>query len=107
MFWEYQFKERENPANAVSRQFLCGVQIKPDKEQDLRVFSPSSPSSLISVDSLENRSGSLFEEKILINRVEYADGTIWQRMSWSYADMKPSIDRALATPWGLEMCRNL
>lgn len=107
VFWEYQFKERENPANAVSRQFLCGVQIKPDKEQDLRVFSPSSPSSLISVDSLENKSGSLFEEKILINRVEYADGTIWQRKSWSYTDMKPSIDRALATPWGLEMCRNL
>ncbi|HEX9928239.1 MAG TPA: hypothetical protein VGB02_06890 [Pyrinomonadaceae bacterium] len=107
LFWEYQFKERENPTNVVSRQFLCGVQIKPDKEHELRVFSTFSPGSLISIESLENKSGSLFEEKILINRVEYADGTIWQRKGWTYIDMKPSIDRALATPWGLEMCRNL
>jgi hypothetical protein len=107
LFWEYRFKERENPANVVSRQFLCGVNIKPDKEQELRVFSTYAPSSLISVDSLENKPGSLFEEKILINRVEYADGTIWQRKSWNYTDMKPSIDHALATPWGVEMCRNL
>jgi hypothetical protein len=107
LFWEYQFKERENPANVVSRQFLCGVNIKPDKEQELRVFSTFSPSRLISIDSLDNKSESLFEEMVLINRVEYADGTIWQRKGWSYADMKPAISRALASPWGLEMCRNL
>lgn len=107
LFWEYQFKERENPANVVSRQFLCGVKIKPDKEQELRVFSTFSPSSLISVDSLENKSGTLFEEKILINRIEYADGTIWQRQGWSYIEMKPAISRALETPWGMEMCRSL
>ena len=107
LFWEYQFKERANPTNVSSRQFLCGVNIKPRKEQELSVFSTSSPSSLISVDSLDNKSEKPFEEKILINRVEYADGTIWQRRDWSYADMKPSIARALETPWGLEQCRNL
>ena len=107
LFWEYQFKERANPANAASRQFLCGVIIKPNKEKELSVFTTFSPSSLISVDSLDDKSESLFEEKILINRVEYSDGTIWQRKDWSYKDMKPSINRALETPWGNEMCRNL
>ena len=62
---------------------------------------------MISAGSLEDKSGKLFEEKILINRVEYADGTIWQRKDWSYVELKPSIERALATPWGMEMCRNL
>lgn len=107
LFWEYQFKERANPANVSSRQFLCGVNIKPDKEQELSVFSTSSPGDLISAESLDNKSENLFEEQILINRVEYADGTIWQRKDWKYAEIKKSIEHVLETPWGREMCRNL
>ena len=107
LFWEYQFKERANPANIVSHQFLCSVNIKPDKKLELKAFSTSSPGSLISPGSLDNKSGTLFEEKILINRIEYADGPIWQRKGWSYSDMKSSIARAIETPWGLEMCRKL
>jgi hypothetical protein len=107
LFLEYQFKERANPANVVTRQFLCGVNIKPDKDKELKVFSTSGPSNLISVASMDNKSGNLFEEKVLINRVEYSDGSIWQRKDWNYADVKSSIARALETPWGLEMCRSL
>ena len=107
LFWEYQFIEKANPANIMSRQFLCGVKVKPDKDKELTVFSTSSPGNLISAESLDNKSENLFEEKILINRVEYTDGTIWQRKDWSYNKMKPFIIHALETPWGLEMCRNL
>jgi hypothetical protein len=107
LFWEYQFKERANPANVSSRQFLCGVKIKPDKEQELSVFSTLSPGDLISAGNLDNNAGTLFEEKILINRVEYADGTILQRKDWNYSEIKKSIERVLETAWGREMCRNL
>jgi hypothetical protein len=107
LFWEYQFKERANPANVTTRHFLCGVNIKPNKEQELSVFSTFSPAGVISAESLGDKSGNLFEEKILINRVEYADGTIWQRRDWNFSELKPSIERALATPWEREMCRNL
>lgn len=107
LFWEYQFKGLANPENVSSRQFLCGVNIKPGKEQELSVFSTFSPGGVINAGSPDDKSGKLFEEKILINRVEYADGTIWQRKDWSYAELKPSIDRALETPWGTERCRNL
>jgi hypothetical protein len=107
LFWEYRFKELANPANVSSRHFLCGVHIKPGKEQELSIFSTFSPGGVVSAGSLEDKSGKLFEEKILINRVEYADGTIWQRKDWNYTDLKPAIERALETPWGMEMCRNL
>ncbi|HEX8288532.1 MAG TPA: hypothetical protein VF556_11075 [Pyrinomonadaceae bacterium] len=107
VFWEYRFIERANPANVSSRQFLCGVNIKSNKEQELSAFSTFSPGNLISASSSDNKSGNLFEEKILINRVEYSDGTILQRVDWNYAEIKPSIVRALETPWGLETCRNL
>lgn len=107
VFWEYQFKARSGPANAVTRQFLCGVNIKPDKEKELTGFSTSGPGDQIGAGSLDDKSGSPFEESVLINRVEYSDGTIWQRKGWNYAEMRPSIARALETPWELEVCRNL
>jgi hypothetical protein len=107
VFWEYQFIESKDPANLLRRQFLCGVNIKPNKEKELEAFSLASPSVAVNVDSLANKSEKLFAEKVVINRVEYADGSIWQRKDWNFAEMKPVIARAIATPWGAEMCRSL
>jgi hypothetical protein len=107
MYWEYQFTESSDPTNQLRRQFLCGVNIKPKKELELRAFSLSSPSVTVSVESLANKSGNPFVEKVLINRVEYADGTIWQRKDWNFAEMRLAIARAVKTPWGAEMCRGL
>jgi hypothetical protein len=107
VFWEYQFKESSNPTNVVRRQFLCSVKIKPGKEGELQAFSVLGPSDVISVGSLTDKSGKLFEEKVMINRVEYADGSILQRKDWNIAEVKLSIERAIKTPWGAEMCRAL
>ena len=107
VFWEYQFKELANPTNVVRRQFLCAVNIKPAKEKELQAFSMSGPSDVINVESLTNKTGNLFEEKVVINRVEYADGAILQRKDWNFAEVKLGIERAIRTPWGTEMCRGL
>ena len=107
VFWEYQFTETANPANVVRRQFLCGVAIKPGKEKELEAFSHAGPSAVVDAASLANKPGDLFAGKVTINRVEYADGTIWQRKGWSYAEVREAIARAVATPWGAEMCRAL
>jgi len=107
VFWEYQFKERSNPTNVVRRQFLCSVKIKPDKERELQAFSVLGPSDVISVDSLTNKSGKLFEEQVVINRVEFADGSILQRKDWDFAEMKSRIERVIRMPWKSDMCRSL
>jgi hypothetical protein len=107
VFWEYQFREASSPTNVVRRQFLCGVKIKPNKEKELHAFSLSGPSDVISVGSLGNKSGNIFQEQVVINRVEYADGSIWQRRDWNFAEVKSTFERAVATPWGAEMCRSL
>lgn len=107
VFWEYQFTEAANPANEARRQFICGVQIKPGKEKELQAFSPAGPSAVIDVESLTHKSGELFAEKVTINRVEYADGTIWQRRDWNFGEVRASLARAVSTPWGPEMCRGL
>ena len=107
VFLEYQFTETSNPNATVRRQFLCAVKIKPDKEKELLAFSPFGPSEVISVESLGKKSANLFQEKVVINRVEYADGSIWQRRDWNFAEIRSSLARAVGTPWGSEMCRGL
>ena len=107
VFWEYQFREAANPATLARRQFLCGVNIKPNKEKELLAVSLSGPSDVISAGSLADKSGNQFEEKVVINRVEYADGSIWQRKDWNFAEVKSAVARATSTPWGAEMCRGL
>jgi hypothetical protein len=107
LFWEYQFAESANPSNMARRQFLCGVQIKPGKEKELLAFSPSGPSAVVSAENLSHKDGDPYQEKVIINRIEYADGTIWQRKAWSFAEVRSAIARVTSTPWGAEMCRVL
>lgn len=107
LFWEYQFAETSNPSNVARRQFLCGISIKPGKEKEVVSFSVSGPSNVVSAGSLANESGPSFAEKVVVNRIEYADGTIWQRKDWNFLEVKESIKSAISTPWGTEMCRGL
>ena len=105
IFWEYQFHEAENPKTLARRQFLCGVSIRPDKEKDLEGFSLSGPSDVVSVGALADKSR--FKENVVINRIEYADGSIWQRKGWHLAEVKGSYDRVLREPWVPGQCKGL
>ena len=107
LFWEYQFEEAANPSNVARRQFLCGVDIKAGREKELQAFGALGPGSAISVASLANGAVDQYRERVVINRVEYADGSIWQRPDWKFAEVRASVARAVATPWSGEMCRGL
>jgi len=107
LFWEHQFIESLNPANVMRRQFICGVEMKPKKEMEVQAFTVSNPGAVISVDTLAKNPDKPFEERVVINRVEYKDGSIWQRKDWSFAEVRSAIARAVSTPWGTEMCRSL
>ena len=108
LFWEYQFIDPANPASVTRRQFLCGVNIKPSKEKELLAFSLSGPSDVINAESIANPPGNPLQEKVLINRIEYEDGSTWMRKDWNAAQIKLTYQRAVATPWNPgEMCRGL
>jgi hypothetical protein len=107
IFWEYQFQDGSNPATLARRQFLCAVSIKGQKDKELQAFSASGPASVVSVADLSSRSTNSPEERVVINRVEYTDGSIWQRKDWSFGEIRVGLARAAATPWGAEMCRGL
>ena len=93
------------PDNVARRQFLCSVQIKPEKQRDLQAFSLGGPSDVVNVKSLAKDSNKQFEEAVLINRVEFADGTFWQRKDWNFDDVK--LTATARDTKNLPMCRGL
>lgn len=107
IFWEFQFKESATAAPLLRRQFLCGVAIKSGKDRELQAFSLSGPQDVVSVNILAKKPESPGAEQVIINRVEFADGSIWQRKDWNFGEVRLSYARAVATPWGTEMCRSL
>ena len=107
LFWEYQFMPSSNSTTVAHRQFLCGVNIKPQKDIDVQGFSLSGPGAVINVGSVAGESGNGLQERVVINRVEYADGTIWQRKDWNFGEVKSSVARALQGPWAPGMCKGL
>ncbi|HEX5883707.1 MAG TPA: hypothetical protein VFY67_04115 [Pyrinomonadaceae bacterium] len=105
VFWEYQFEDSANPNLLARRQFLCGVSIRPDKEKELEGFSLSGPSDVVSVGALADKSQ--FKENVIVNRIEYSDGSMWQRKDWKLSEVKSSYDRVLREPWVPGQCKGL
>ena len=88
IFWEFQFKEKTNPANVSRRQFVCLAKVKPEKTADLEIFTLSAPTGVVSVNTLKNKAGRDFDETVIVNRVEYEDGSAWQRKDWNFEEVK-------------------
>ena len=105
IFWEYRFHDPANPDLVARRQFLCAVNIGAGKSKELEGFSLSGPSDVVDVKTLN--SGTPFKEEVLINRVEYTDGSLKQRKSWNLAEVQSSYERALREPWLPGMCKAL
>jgi hypothetical protein len=104
VFWEYRFVDPAKPDLIARRQFLCGVNISAGKGKDLEGFSLSGPSDVVSVKTLADN---VFKEDVLINRVEYSDGSIWQRKGWNLAEVKASYERVLREQWVPGTCKGL
>ncbi|HYJ88064.1 MAG TPA: hypothetical protein VEW46_18500 [Pyrinomonadaceae bacterium] len=108
LFWEYQFREAADSAYLSRRQFLCVSSIKPDKEKELKGFSLSGPSDVVSVGTLTKKDPErAFNETVVINRIEFADGTTWQRRGWKAEEIKLSYQRAVNSPWTPDQCKGL
>src|SRR5690242_9803354 len=105
VFWEYQFQDPADASLVARRQFLCGVNIPSGKSKDLEGFSVSGPSEVVNVKTLADKSEN--KERVLVNRVEYSDGSIWQRTDWSLNEVKASYERVLREQWTPGMCKGL
>ena len=65
--------------------------MKPEKEKVVQVFSTLSPSAVISLKELAKGSGKQFDESVVIDRIEFDDGSFWQRKDWNFEEAKSAV----------------
>jgi hypothetical protein len=75
MVWEFQ-PAVETPDYEL-KQYICKVKAKPNESKSFELMSPFAPVKVVSADKKAQ------DGKVVINRIEYADGSIWKRKGWS------------------------
>jgi hypothetical protein len=77
----WQFKPTAMPEDYEPKQYLCALQVKPKEKKLLEIWTPYAPVKVISVDE---RSNALKDGEVVINKIEYTDGSVWTRRGWTY-----------------------
>lgn len=77
--WSYQPGEIPDPGD---RQFFCVVNAKPNTNKNFDLFTPLSPSRVIDA-RIKGRPDKDERAHVMINQIEYVDGTVWKRQAWN------------------------
>jgi hypothetical protein len=78
MDWDYVFYERGTENEIGRQQFTSDEVIGPGKTRELIVRLSSPPTHTISVTALNKEEREALSEKVIVVRVKYADGNVWQ-----------------------------
>jgi hypothetical protein len=76
----WQFKPTATPEDYEPKNYLCALQIKPKEKKLLELWTPYAPVKVITVDE---RSNALKDGEVIINRIEYTDGSVWTKPGWN------------------------
>ncbi|HET8781555.1 MAG TPA: hypothetical protein VFM63_04025 [Pyrinomonadaceae bacterium] len=76
--WEYWPTPRASEYEL--RQYVCNIKAKPNENKKFELLSPSNPMKVIEADV---DTGKAKDGKVVINRIDYADGSTWKRKGWS------------------------
>jgi hypothetical protein len=77
--WDYVFFDIQTKDELGRREFTSEEKIATGKTKELKFFIPRPPTQTISVNALDNNERNGLGEAVIIVRVEFADGTSWQR----------------------------
>jgi hypothetical protein len=76
--WQYQPVDTSDP---LERHFYCVVSVKSNENKALELLSPLAPTRVI--DASRNKGEKTSDGRITINKIEYADGSVWVRPGWN------------------------
>lgn len=77
--WDHVFFDPQTKAETGRHQFTGDEKIAPGKEREFSVFASLPPTQTISVYELNRHERATVGEAIVIVRILYADGSVWQR----------------------------
>ena len=77
--WDYIFFERGTENEIGRQEFTSDEKIGPGKTKELSVTITKPPTKTISLTALNNNERGSLDSRVILVRIEYADGTSWQR----------------------------
>lgn len=76
--WDYVFFDVNSQNEIGRRRFRSEVKIEPGKSKELKFILPTPPTHTVSIHSLGKNERANLGELVMIWRIEYADGSVWQ-----------------------------
>ena len=77
--WEYQFLHPDTQEVMGSRRIVSKVKLSPGKTEEIEARLIQKPTTVVSADQLDKKLRDQFKERLVIHRIDYADGSFWQR----------------------------
>jgi len=77
----WKFQPTASPEDYEPKQYLCLLEVKPNEKKVLEIWTPFAPVKVITVDA---RKDALKDGEVNINKIEYADGSVWKKAGWNY-----------------------
>jgi len=77
--WDHVFFDTDTKAESGRHQFTGDEKIAPGKQKEFTVFTPSPPTRTVSVHKLQKGERDALGESVVVVRIVYADGSVWQR----------------------------
>ena len=77
--WEYQFLHPVTQEILGTRRIVSRVKLTPGKTDVVQVRLYQQPATIVSADQLDKKYRDQFEERVIIHRINYSDGSAWKR----------------------------
>jgi hypothetical protein len=77
--WEYTLQDPETAVQVGRHQFTDISKIRPGRTANLIGYTASPPTRILQARKGGRASEHKYSEQVVINRIEYADGSFWQR----------------------------
>lgn len=79
LYWEYQFVDPDTQELMGTRKIFSDLKLRPGQTHQISAYSRTQPARIINVNKLDKKYRDQFEERLIIHRIHYSDGTAWQR----------------------------
>lgn len=76
--WDYLFIDPSTGREVARHQFTSDETVKPGKTKELTVLYLTPPVKTISAKMLSKKEPTPFQERVILARILYSDGSIWQ-----------------------------
>jgi hypothetical protein len=76
--WDYVFFDRETESEIGRRQFTSEEKISAGKTKELTVTITKPPTLTVSLTALNTKERDALIERVVVVRINYADGSVWQ-----------------------------